>query len=486
MGSVFRKTTTRPVPAGATITTKGDETFARWKTRSGKWITATVATAADGRPIIRQESSTYFAKHRGADGIVHVVPTGCRDETNARQFLADLEKQADRVRAGVVTPQELAIADRKHDPLEEHLGDYLATLTGSSCYRDNTERYIRRLAVDCQWSCVADMKRFDLERWLADEARKGRSARSRNGFREAMITFCNWCKRNKRMPENPFHDLPKAKTKTDPRRERRALTEAEVARLLDVARDRPLRDAQRINRGPRKGQRVAKLSDARRRALEAQGRFRVIVYRTLLATGIRMGELAALKVADLDLDAPVPCIRLRASTTKNSEEAFLPLRADLVAALKGWLLERFGSSGPGTPPANAIVFEIPEGFLRVLNRDLKAAGIPKRDERGRTIDLHGLRTTFGTMLSKSGVPPRVAQQLMRHSDIRLTMGVYTDPKLFDLQGAVEQLPSVAAFVAPSVAPTTVNLVQPESSSGNDADSSDSPQVPISKPKRRDF
>jgi hypothetical protein len=41
--------------------------------------------------------------------------------------------------------------------------------------------------------------------------------------------------------------------------------------------------------------------------------------------------------------------------------------------------------------------------------------------------------------------------LMRHSDIRLTMEVYTDPRLFDLHGAVESIPSVASSVAqPSV------------------------------------
>ena len=31
---------------------------------------------------------------------------------------------------------------------------------------------------------------------------------------------------------------------------------------------------------------------------------------------------------------------------------------------------------------------------------------------------------------------------MRHSDIRLTMGVYTDPKLLDVRGAVEALPAL--------------------------------------------
>jgi len=61
---------------------------------------------------------------------------------------------------------------------------------------------------------------------------------------------------------------------------------------------------------------------------------------------------------------------------------------------------------------------------------------------------------------------------MRHSDIRLTMQVHTDPKLFDLQGAVASLPSVA----PSVAPTPVIAGAMESSPGNPPSDTDSPQV----------
>ena len=36
--------------------------------------------------------------------------------------------------------------------------------------------------------------------------------------------------------------------------------------------------------------------------------------------------------------------------------------------------------------------------------------------------------------------PREAMSLMRHTDMRLTMEVYTDPRIFDLAGAVEKLP----------------------------------------------
>src|ERR1039457_7704408 len=92
------------------------------------------------------------------------------------------------------------------------------------------------------------------------------------------------------------------------------------------------------------------------------------------------------------------------------------------------------------------LFTVPAGLLRILDRDLKAAGIAKVDERGRTLDVHALRTTFGTLLSKGGVAPRTAQAAMRHSDIRLTMGVYTDPKLLDVRGALDALPVLSLDV----------------------------------------
>ena len=64
------------------------------------------------------------------------------------------------------------------------------------------------------------------------------------------------------------------------------------------------------------------------------------------------------------------------------------------------------------------------------------------DDRGRTIDIHALRHTLGTHLSKAGVPLRTAQAAMRHSDPSLTANVSTDPKLLDVAGAVARLPDL--------------------------------------------
>ena len=46
------------------------------------------------------------ADHRDGGGIVRIVSTGCRDETAARQILADLERTAQLVRSNVITAAE--------------------------------------------------------------------------------------------------------------------------------------------------------------------------------------------------------------------------------------------------------------------------------------------------------------------------------------------------------------------------------------------
>jgi hypothetical protein len=74
-----------------------------------------------------------------------------------------------------------------------------------------------------------------------------------------------------------------------------------------------------------------------------------------------------------------------------------------------------------------------------MNRDLEAAGIPKRDADGCVFHVHALRHSFGTHLSLAGVAPRTAQAAMRHSNISLTMNTYTDARLLDTATAIESM-----------------------------------------------
>jgi hypothetical protein len=253
MGQVFRKTTTRPVPTGAKIVEVGGRLTARWRGRGGKakWMTAPVITLDDGRQVIRQESSTYFARYRDQDKALVEVSTGCRDESAAKQVLADLERRVERIVSKVATAQELSAADRRQSPIREHVEEYVARLPGkktiaaSLVHRENVRRYLDRLTWDCGWTCLADIRREHLESWMVNQQRDGRSARSCNAYREASVAFCNWLVQVGRLIANPFGvgktSVPKANAKADPRRRRRAMTPDELTRLIDAARNAPRR-----------------------------------------------------------------------------------------------------------------------------------------------------------------------------------------------------------------------------------------------------
>ena len=262
MGTIFRKTYTRAIPVGAERLTIKGKPCARWRARGGKTIMEDVATLDDGREVVRVHSGTYYCTYRDGDDKVVTVGTGCRERGSAEQFLARLEKGAERVRAGVATHAELHRAQRIAEPIELHIDAYLATLAGSEMHRQNTDTYLRTLVEACGWSSLGDLKRSDLETWLAAESRivedkPKRSARSRNAYQTALVSFCNWCvKSAKAMEENPFGGMPKASLEADPRRTRASLSTVDEMRRLSRSRqDRTLAARHRSPRGSPDGPR---------------------------------------------------------------------------------------------------------------------------------------------------------------------------------------------------------------------------------------
>ena len=59
---------------------------------------------------------------------------------------------------------------------------------------------------------------------------------------------------------------------------------------------------------------------------------------------------------------------------------------------------------------------------------------------GLFADFHSMRHLFITSLERAGISPKMAQTLARHSDIRLTLGLYTHVELHDQTAAIESLP----------------------------------------------
>lgn len=105
----------------------------------------------------------------------------------------------------------------------------------SRTHRVDTRRYLDRLAVDLRWQRPSDLRRDDLERWLADQSRQNKSARLRNAHQTAAKSFANWCVRSSRMSVNPFDRMPKANLDADRRRQRRALTTDDLRGLIFAA-----------------------------------------------------------------------------------------------------------------------------------------------------------------------------------------------------------------------------------------------------------
>jgi integrase len=107
------------------------------------------------------------------------------------------------------------------------------------------------------------------------------------------------------------------------------MTEAELIQLLDIARRRPLQDAQTVRRGKRKGEAYSKLHPATIARLKWIGRERALIYKMLVLTGLRKNELASLTVGQLDIAGPFPFVRLKPEDEKNRHGSELPIREGL-------------------------------------------------------------------------------------------------------------------------------------------------------------
>jgi len=83
---------------------------------------------------------------------------------------------------------------------------------------------------------------------------------------------------------------------------------------------------------------------------------------------------------------------------------------------------------------------VPGKPIDMLRPDLEAAGIDYVGDAGRYCDFHSLRHTTGSLLAASVVHPKVAQKIMRHGDINLTMSLYTHTLRGQEADAVNSLP----------------------------------------------
>jgi integrase len=391
-----------------------------------------VPKGTPGARKVKERAKKWYAQYVDQDGRRKRTPL-CSDKTAARQMLATLEREVQLGKAGLVD----SFSHHRKAPIATHVAAYEIHLrdkgvTAKGLYEER--RKLRAVIEGCGFKSLADLRPEAVEIFLATLAEQGAGSSTRNHYLGTIKAFARWCFETKRMGENVLGSI--ARSRGEIRRRRRALTEDELVRLIRAARARPLQEVLTIRSGKRRGERVADTRRPETRArVERLGWERSLIYKTLVFTGLRRGELDALQACHLKLDGPRPHLALPGAMTKNGEIANLPLRQDLAEDLRRWL-EATGKSGTDQ------VLKVNRNFYKVLRLDLKMAGIPYKDQQGRTIDVHALRHTTATCMSMAKVTPRVAQRHMRHSDIRHTLQTYTDVNMLDEAEALAALPNL--------------------------------------------
>ena len=365
------------------------------KTAAGPWVAAYF---------------DYAGKRR-----IHSTRT--TDNATARRILAKLVADTALRRDGVINPRHDRYSIEGRKPLTEHIAAYQAHCEHAgraqqSVFENGVQ--LDALCVSTKATRLADLTADALELHLEARKHRGLAARTINRTRAIVVAFVNWCVKTGRLESNPLRIVPKQDELCDRRRVRRALTDGELSRLLEVARERG----------------------------------REAWYLAAVHAGLRKGDLQRLTWADVNFSEATITIR----TGKAKRVDVIPMHEQLADALK-----RHQQANPALPTAR--VWRHCVGNLTRQN-DFKRAGIDLVDSHGRVADLHALRATLATNLARASVTPQVAQRILRHSDYRTTLKHYTMLGLVDTAAAVAKIPSIAPTRGESLRATGTCDVNP--------------------------
>jgi integrase len=162
-----------------------------------------------------------------------------------------------------------------------------------------------------------------------------------------------------------------------------------------------------------------------------------IMVQIAMCLGLRASEILGLKWVDIDFEANT--IRIQRSVVGSEEEdtktpgsaQTVPAHPELLEALRVW---------KETPSVNGWVFGSPFSgrpyWRGIMQQDHLAPAGERAGIQG--LGWHSFRHTYRTMLRESGQPMEVQQKLMRHTDIRTTMG-YGDQSMTEERKAANIL-----------------------------------------------
>jgi integrase len=347
----------------------------------------------------RKQTARLYSGRYKLDGEARIteVPLKTTDKQVAKKLLNDLVRERERERAGIIPPKNLR--DAAAQTMEKHLVDFLDDLRSGGrddVYVENLGYLIRILIRECKWFNPSKVTADSFKEW---RSRQKKASKTLNEYLDCANAILNWMIRKERIERNPLVGVEKINFV--PAFVRRAFTENEISRLITVA-------------GPSR-----------------------VGYLLAVHAGLRRGELKALRWEHIHFNEETPVVILDGQFTKNGKDTEIPLHPELAQELR--------ACKPADAKSSDCVLTgkmLPSMWK--MKRDLKKAGIEYEDDKGRRADFHSLRHTLATNLARRNIPPRVAMEIMRHSDIRLTMNRYTDASLLPMADAIAKMPNFGA------------------------------------------
>ncbi|HQN36075.1 MAG TPA: site-specific integrase [Sedimentisphaerales bacterium] len=410
---VFKPSYTIPLPQGAKILRRKNGNVAKFTTARGQEI---IAPLSKSGKRVSLETNCFHLEFRDHNNFARRLKA-FTDEGASQRVAATIEDllAAKGSSQGIGTdlrrrieglPKimrvELAAwgllderASAASKPLTELVGLYRRYMEAKELAVLHVRKSVRDVEVvcsECGFRHLSDIDPDKLNTYLQRRRDRGISYRRSNAILGAVKAFCNWCVDDQellmRSPIRGKKCAPLDEDK-DRRRIRRALEISDLRRLFDVAESS---------------------TDV---VFGLTGPERALLYRLAAETGIRRGELMQLTVGDFDLVGLT--ITVPAKVAKSGKERVVPLSPNMAAKLR----QRFASK---LPTAKAL--NVPDRTAEMIRVDLETAGLPYKDDRGHCFDFHSLRHECSTLLIESGVDPKVAQAILGHADIRLTLQLY--------------------------------------------------------------
>ncbi len=222
----------------------------------------------------------------------------------------------------------------------------------------------------------------DLRAWLAALHGAGRSRASVARRAASARAFTAWCLRRGLVPHDPGLRLASPRVST---RLPTVLDAQQAVRVMDVA-------AIQADDGDPVAQRDRSIIEL------------------LYATGIRVGELCAMDLGDLDLES-----RTVRVIGKGNKERVVPFGVPAATATRAWLevRDRLAASGQALYVGSRGGRIDQRAVRTIVDRLTRDAGGPR-------LAPHGLRHTAATHVLEGGADLRAVQELLGHASLDTT------------------------------------------------------------------